>query len=108
MHGKFAKSLKTGFSHLFVCEMISDICESQYNYNTSFMITGSTINNIDWWFMKHSQFYFHEDSISCKSFVPQLADIMGESKNLREGRLPLKYTLYSAAWIRMRMEYYCW
>ena len=46
MHGKFAKSLKTGFSHLFVYEMISDICESQHNYNNA-MITGSTINNID-------------------------------------------------------------
>ena len=71
--------------------------------------------------MKHSQFYFHKDSISCKSFVPQklpaiatvcsynlsYLGIIGESKNLG-GSLPLKYTMDLATWIRMRMEYCCW
>ena len=28
------------------------------------MIIGTTINNINWWLMKHLQLYFYEDSIN--------------------------------------------
>ena len=56
---KFHEKHKTGFLCLFVRKTTLDIDGSQHNYNI--MIIGTTINN-NWWYMKHSCFYFYDNS----------------------------------------------
>ena len=50
----------------FICSWeISDISESQHNYNST-LIIGTTINNINWWCMIHSQFYLDKIVLATK------------------------------------------
>lgn len=63
------KSLKTGFSSLFVCKTTPEICKTQH----CTMIIGTTSSCYNWWCTKDLWLYFQEDSISheiCKNFVP--------------------------------------